>query len=135
MRERFLAAINTLGPDKALLLRAAFDLELSITGHTLKERRIAYGRQVHHKIDTVMDRENQAIQELIVPLLTEQYALSPYGESATLMHTAVLQTQVHIHTSMRDGIRTDTSSLIKRYACMRVLNTWNSVLIFLMRYE
>lgn len=109
MRERLLAAIDTLDPDKALLLRAAFGLEPSITGRTLRERRLAYGRLVDRKVDTVMDREDQAIQELIVPLLTEQYALSPYGESATLMHTAAIQTRIHIYTTMRDGIRTGTS--------------------------
>lgn len=109
MRERLLAAIDTLDEEKALLLRAAFGLEPSIQGRTLRERRTAYGRLVHRKIDTVTDRENRAIKDLVVPLLTEQYALSPYGESATLMHTAAIQTQVGIHAILNDGMWVQTT--------------------------
>jgi hypothetical protein len=109
MRERLPAAIDTLNPDNALLLRTAFGLEPSIQGRTLKARRLAYGRLVNRRVDTVTDRENRAIEALIVPLLTEQYALSPYGESATLMHTAAIQTNVDIHTVLDDGFWVQTT--------------------------
>lgn len=71
MRERLLAAIDTLNPDKALLLRCAFGLEPELRQPTLKDRRVAYGQMVNRKVDTVTDRENRAIQDLVVPLLTE----------------------------------------------------------------
>lgn len=78
MRERLLAAIDTLGPDKAFLLRAAFNIEPTVSGNTLKQRRTLYGQAISRKVDTVTNRENRAIEDLIVPLLTERYALSPY---------------------------------------------------------
>lgn len=113
MRERLLAAIDTLGPDKALLLRTAFNIEPTVSGNTLKQRRALYGQAISRKVDTVTNRENRALEDLIVPLLTERYALSPYGESASLMHADAIQMLTSYHTVVENGYWVSTTEHYK----------------------
>jgi len=97
LKLRLNSAINTLDPADAEALRVAYGLLPDYTGITnLRTRREIYGEQIGKKYDTLVDRENAAIQELALTLLNARYTTSPLPADAPTMHNAALQERIEI---------------------------------------
>jgi hypothetical protein len=107
---RLLSAIDAISDrQSAEALLAAFGL---LSGYenipSLKGRREKYGTQVGRKYDTVMDRENAAIEELVLGLLTARYAAAPLPSAVPTLHNAAVHERAEITTLVRDRLWKET---------------------------
>lgn len=110
LKTRLLSALNTLtSKEDVAMLKAAFALLPEYeTLPLLKERREKYGKQIKRKIDTIASRENVAIRELALQLLSNRYTLSPVPENVQMMHNAAIHERIEITTLVRDKIWVET---------------------------
>lgn len=116
IKARLLSAFHAL-PDKqsAEALMAAFAL---LPGYeqitSLKARREKYGEQIGRKPDTLMDRENTALNDLAIHLMTDRYPRAPTknkdkdGKYLPTPHGAVLNERAEITTVVRDKLWVET---------------------------
>jgi len=65
---------------------------------TLADRRRAYGEHVNRKADTLADRENAAIRELALTLLTSYYAGAPLPAQLPIPHGGYLIEYLNVST-------------------------------------
>ena len=101
-RARLISAIQSL-PDAESrdALLAAYGLLPATQGlPLLEDRRAAYGRQIGRKNDTVAAREDAAIKELALTLLTYYYAGAPL--EMPLPHGKYLIDYLNVTTVYRD---------------------------------
>ena len=105
-RARLVSAIESL-PDTTRrdALLAAYGL-LSETRDlaSLALRRAAYGSQVGRKYDTIANREDSAIEELAIRLLTGYYAGAPLLVSLPVPHGGYLLEFLNVTTVYRDRL-------------------------------
>ena len=114
LRHRLNSAINTLDPADAEALRVAYGLLPEYAGITnLRTRREIYGEQIGKKYDTLVDRENAAIQELALTLLNARYTTSPLPADTPTMHNAALQERVEITVVVRDRFWLETRNYFR----------------------
>ena len=114
LRLRLQSAINTLDPPDAEVLRVAYGLLPDYAGiTTLRARREKYGERIGKKYDTLVDRENAAIQELALALLNARYTTSPLPAGTPAMHNAALQERVEITLVVRDRLWLETRGFFR----------------------
>jgi hypothetical protein len=104
IKMRFVSALDSLADKQnAEALKVAYGL---FPGYenipSLKERRSEYGKQAKRKYDTLSDRENSAIEELAVRLLTALYSGAPLPEKLPIPHGSYLIEYIHITTLIRN---------------------------------
>ena len=111
LKVRFVSAINAL-PDKAsadVLLNAYGLLPSSINLGSLLERRHSFGESIGLKADALAKRENAAINELAILLLTARYTMSPLPFSPKVMPSnAALHERVEVTTLVKDRLWVET---------------------------
>ena len=87
LKLRLISAIQSLPEQQSKdALLAAYGLVPKYAAPTLKGRRALYGKQVNRKHDTLTSRENAAIDELTIQLLTAHYAGAPIAAKLPLLH-------------------------------------------------
>ncbi|MCE5254326.1 MAG: hypothetical protein LLG45_09015 [Actinomycetia bacterium] len=103
-RERLVSAIYALADSESRdALLAAYGLLPTTEGlPTLDARRKAYGRQANRGPDTLADREDAAIKELALTLLTAYYAGSPFLSQLPIPHGGYLMDYLVVTTIYRD---------------------------------
>jgi hypothetical protein len=110
IKTRLVSAINSL-PDKqgaeALMVAFALSPEYASLAR-LTDRRKAYGEKIARKTDTIADREDSAMKELAITLLTARYMASPLPDGAPVMHDAIINERVEITTVVRDKLWVET---------------------------
>jgi hypothetical protein len=110
IKTRLVSAIDSL-PNRqdAEALSVAFALlpEYESIG-SLTDRRKKYGGQIGRKIDTLMDRENAAINELVIQLYTARYTTSPMPHDTPIMHSAAIHERIEITALVIDHLWTET---------------------------
>jgi hypothetical protein len=109
---RFISAINSLPDEKsAQVLLSAYGLTseyLSAEHTSLAKRRRAFGQTIGLKPDALAKRENAAISELAIQLITARYTMSPLPfSSAVVPHNAAIHEYVEILTLVKDTLWTE----------------------------
>ena len=103
---RLTSAIQSLAdqPGREALLAAYGLLPNLISAPTLAERRQLYGQQVNRKYDTLAAREDSAIAELVVRLLSANYANAPLPTAIKLPtpHGRTLMESLDMRTLIKD---------------------------------
>ena len=110
IKARLVSAIDSL-PDKqgAESLMAAFAIAPDFTNiPKLTDRRKQFGQMIDRKVDTIAERENSAINELALRLLTGNYTSAPLPTGTPIMHNAALQESIEIVTLVRDRLWIET---------------------------
>jgi len=114
LKKRLLSAIDTLVSQDAEALKVAYGLLPEyVNMPTLRARREKYGEAIHRKYDTLVARENAAINDLALTLLTARYAASPLPVGTPVLHSAALQERVEILTIVRDRMWLETRELYR----------------------
>lgn len=109
---RFISAINSLPDEKsAQVLLSAYGLTseyLSAEHTSLAKRRRAFGQTIGLKPDALAKRENAAISELAIQLITARYTMSPLPfSSAVVPHNAAIHEYVEILTLVKNTLWTE----------------------------
>lgn len=103
LRERFESAITSLRDDDAELLGAVFGLSPETAGmRRAADRRDYLGAKLGIGREAVADRDADAIERLLVQLITGWYPKSPTGIRTPESHNGVVQHAVRITTVVRD---------------------------------
>jgi len=114
LKKRLLSAIDTLEAQDAEALKVAYGLLPDYAGlPTLRARREKYGEAIHRKYDTLVARENAALNDLALALLTARYTASPLPGGTPVLHSAALQERVEILTLVRDRMWLETRELYR----------------------
>lgn len=102
--DRLVSAIDSLRNEHADVLMAAYGLSTETAGiSTLKQRREIYGATIGRGVDTVTSRENVALTQLRVQLMTGWYPASPLPGKAPEAHNAYMNVSTHQTTMFSDG--------------------------------
>jgi len=104
LKARLISAIQSLPdePSRTILLSAYGFLPDTAQGISLRDRRELLGQQIGRKYDTIANREDKAISELVVQLLTASYAGAPVAATLPLPHGAFLIESLEMHTLICD---------------------------------
>ena len=114
IKKRLLSALDTLPAQDAELLKAAYGLLPDYEWlPTLRMRRERYGETIGKKYDTLVARENAALNDLALALLTARYTASPLPDETPTLHSAALQERVEILTIVRDRMWLETRELYR----------------------
>lgn len=106
IRERMVAAIDSL-PDRqgSEALMAAYGLTAPYSAHgSLAARRSTYGEKIHRKADTLTDREDAAIAELALRLLTAFFSGAPLPAQLPMPHGGFLVERLEVDTRYEDRL-------------------------------
>lgn len=102
--DRLVSAIESLRDEHADVLMAAYRLSTDTAGiSTLKQRREIYGATIGRGVDTVTSRENAALKELRVQLMTGWYPISPLPGKVPEAHNGYMNVSTHQTTMFSDG--------------------------------
>jgi hypothetical protein len=115
LKARLISALDALPEqDDTDILRAAFALAPEYEKiQLLKDRRAIYGNKVGRGPDTVADRENAALRELALSLISMRYALSPMPGNAPAMHGTAIHERIEVVTLVRDRLWTETREVYR----------------------
>jgi hypothetical protein len=102
MKLRFISAVQSLDRKQAGVLLAAYGLADGYNQTLLKDRRAKYAQSLGLGIDSIMDRENAAISELALRLLSALYTGAPLPATYPMPHGSYLLEHLYIDTIIKD---------------------------------
>lgn len=103
LKIRLTSAIQSLSDAQSRdALLSAYGLIPKLYAPILKDRRAKYGSAVGRKYDTLAAREDAAIEELVVRLLTAFYSGAPIPSTLPLPHGSYILESLTVATLMRN---------------------------------
>ena len=124
---RFVSAICSLEEDQSVeTLMVAYGLEPGFEGmNSILERREKYGQQIGRKYDTLVDREQAAIQELAVRMLMAQWVNAPLPANIPVIHGAFITEYLNVVSVIKDRTLTETRETQKFIALVDGINSYD----------